>query len=166
MLLPYTTLTYYGAAAVAAVDTENPATTEAPLKKWQRVNLFADVSGTGILSSHIYTLRGAAMTSLVTTAQVGVLATVTKKWQRMGCSIDVGAVPSAADAAFAVFSTQFYGRSFLDWQKIMIAVLGSKSDGFTGGAGTVHFRDPADTKNVVTATMDATGNRTSVTLNP
>ena len=156
-------LHFYGSSMSAMVDTENPATTEAPLKKWQRVNLFADVSSTGILSSHIDTLRMAAMTSLVTTAQVGILATVTKKWQRMGCSIDVGAVPSAADAAFAVFSTQFYGRSFMDWQKIMVAALAGKSSEPT--PGTRHFRDPADTKNVITATVVG-GQRTAVTTNP
>ncbi|MFA5058722.1 MAG: hypothetical protein WC485_11455, partial [Opitutaceae bacterium] len=49
--------------------------------------------------------------------------------------------------------------------RVMLAAVSGKSDGFTGFASTVHYRDPADTKNVITADVDAVGNRTSVTLN-
>jgi hypothetical protein len=47
-------------------------------------------------------------------------------------------------------------------QKLLIGVLAGKSNG--GGSATVHFRDSADAKNRVTATVDANGNRTAVTL--
>lgn len=50
------------------------------------------------------------------------------------------------------------------WRVTLAAVSGA-SDGFTGVAGaTIHYRDPADTKNVITATVDAVGNRSAVTL--
>ncbi|MCK5606582.1 hypothetical protein KAR91_32070, partial [Candidatus Pacearchaeota archaeon] len=46
--------------------------------------------------------------------------------------------------------------------RILFAALGGKSDG--GGTTTLHFRDSADAKNRITATVDANGNRTSITL--
>ena len=49
-----------------------------------------------------------------------------------------------------------------EMMRVMFAALSSKSDG--GGTATVHFRDSADAKNRITATVDANGNRTAVTL--
>lgn len=49
-------------------------------------------------------------------------------------------------------------------QRVILAATAGKSDGFTGGAATVHYRDVADTKNVITATCTAYGSRTAVTL--
>lgn len=43
-----------------------------------------------------------------------------------------------------------------------IAALIGKADGL--GTTTVHYRDIADTKNVITATVDADGNRSAITL--
>lgn len=167
-LASWYTLHFYGSATAAIVDTENPPFVQFPCKKWQniRYSVLMDSAQIGLIASHVDTLRSATITALMDSAQIGLLGCTVKKWQRVEIRVDVGAVPSAADAAFAVFSTQFYGRSFMEWQKIMVAALSSKSDGFAGGAGTIHFRDPQDTKNVVTATMDTNGNRTSVTLNP
>lgn len=45
--------------------------------------------------------------------------------------------------------------------RLMNAVLGGKVSG--AGTGTEKFRDPADTKDRVTSTTDANGNRTNVT---
>jgi len=45
-----------------------------------------------------------------------------------------------------------------------IAVLAGKSSG--GATATLIFRDDADSKDVITATVDANGNRTAVTFNP
>ena len=44
----------------------------------------------------------------------------------------------------------------------MLATLAGKADGLAGT--TVHFRDQGDTKNRVTATVDANGNRTAVAV--
>lgn len=46
--------------------------------------------------------------------------------------------------------------------RIMFAVLAGKSNG--GGTSTINFRDAADAKNRVSATVDANDNRTAVTL--
>jgi hypothetical protein len=46
--------------------------------------------------------------------------------------------------------------------KLILAVLANKSTG--GGTTTINFRDRADSKNRVVATVDADGNRTAVTL--
>ncbi len=46
--------------------------------------------------------------------------------------------------------------------KIMLAALAGKSSG--GGTATIVFRDVADTKPRITATADANGNRSAVTL--
>lgn len=47
--------------------------------------------------------------------------------------------------------------------RLVAAALVGKADGFPG-PGTVHMRDVADTKNRITATVDAAGNRTAVVL--
>lgn len=46
--------------------------------------------------------------------------------------------------------------------RIMLSALGGKADG--AATTTMHFRDQADSKNRITATVDANGNRTAVTL--
>lgn len=46
--------------------------------------------------------------------------------------------------------------------KILLAVMAGKSSG--GGTGTIAFRDNADTKARVSATVDSNGNRTGVTI--
>lgn len=46
--------------------------------------------------------------------------------------------------------------------RLVVAVLAGKSDG--GESTTNHFRNLADTKNRITATVDAAGNRTAVTV--
>ncbi len=46
--------------------------------------------------------------------------------------------------------------------RLLAAVMAGKSSG--GGGATVTFRDAADSKNRITATVDANGNRTAITL--
>ena len=52
-------------------------------------------------------------------------------------------------------------KSFLSMIRLMYAVLCGKSSG--GGTTSVNFRDDADTKNRVAATVDLDGNRTAIT---
>ena len=47
--------------------------------------------------------------------------------------------------------------------RIMFAALSGLSNG--GGTNTINFRDAADTKNRISATVDVDGNRTAITLN-
>jgi len=91
----------------------------------------------------------------------------------MDSFIQSGDVPAVGD--------RLYGKSELRWNgaqvvqyilegtlsvgdalRIMLAVLAGKSSG--GGTATVKFRDVADGKDRVDATVDANGNRTGVSL--
>lgn len=49
-----------------------------------------------------------------------------------------------------------------DALRLILAALAGKSDG--GGTTTIHFRDQADSKNRITATVTTDGNRTAVTV--
>ena len=66
-------------------------------------------------------------------------------------------------ATSSIFSSTVEGSlTFLHAIRIGLATLAGKSSG--GGTTTVAFRDQADSKNRVTATVDANGNRTSITV--
>jgi hypothetical protein len=54
------------------------------------------------------------------------------------------------------------GLTVAEALRIMLAVLAEKSNG--GGTATVKFRDHADSKDRIIATVDSSGNRTAVTL--
>ena len=56
------------------------------------------------------------------------------------------------------------GYSARELLRLISATLAGKSSGAQTGVGQIVFRDPADTKDVVTADFDANGNRTAVTL--
>jgi len=89
---------------------------------------------------------------------------------------------AACDAAFATYSPSVAGDNMgvtsagvaailagvvegsytlQDAQRILLSVLSGISTG--GGTTNLRFRDMADTKNRISATMDANDNRTSVT---
>lgn len=72
--------------------------------------------------------------------------------------------PSASDIIAALKVAVFDGTlTFEDSIKLHNAMLFGKLDG--GGSGTLKFRDPADTKDRVTATVDIwTGDRDDITL--
>lgn len=72
--------------------------------------------------------------------------------------------PSAADIIAALKSSVFDGTlTFEDSIKLYNAILFGKLDG--GGTGTLKFRNPADTKDRVTAEVDlSTGDRDDITL--
>lgn len=78
-----------------------------------------------------------------------------------------GAVVTADDIALAVLTLADGVETDLTLQDALRAILSTaacKSNGATGGAGTMHFRNPADDKNRVTAVYDSAGNRTSITF--
>lgn len=84
----------------------------------------------------------------------------------MGSEITVtGDLLTTANVADAVWSILVdSGLTAQEAMKVLVALSAGKTSGFNGGAGTVSFRDQADTKDVITATLDANGNRTSVTV--
>lgn len=74
-----------------------------------------------------------------------------------------GDIPSASSIASAVLSAIMEGSTtVVQGLRIMLSVLAGKSTG--GGTTGVAFRDLADSKNRVSATVDADGNRTATTL--
>lgn len=71
-------------------------------------------------------------------------------------------VPLSAAAVDAVLDDAVEGSTTLRQAvRIMIAALAGKSSG--GGSSTITYRDLADTKNRISATVDANRNRTAVT---
>lgn len=70
---------------------------------------------------------------------------------------------SSAQVQSAVLAMVVEGSlTFQQVQEIMLAALAGKADG--AGGTTMHFRNQADSKNRITATVDADGNRSAVTL--
>lgn len=79
----------------------------------------------------------------------------------------ISALPTAADNASALLTYADGVETGITPQgalRVILAATSGKSDGFTGLAGTVHYRNVADSKNVITAVLDSVGNRSSVTL--
>lgn len=73
------------------------------------------------------------------------------------------ALPTAAENLAALLvGGNFDGLNFQQALKVILAALGGKVSGAAANAPV--FRDIADTKNRITATTDADGNRTAVTI--
>jgi hypothetical protein len=84
--------------------------------------------------------------------------------QMVGDTLNGGAL-TAQSVAQAVWGQTLEGTyTAAEMQKLIAAVLAGKVSG--AGSNAPIFRDINDTKNRVTATTDASGNRTSVTLDP
>ena len=73
------------------------------------------------------------------------------------CNIEIqlANVPSALNAIVEGTVTMAHAM------QLILAACAGKVDG--GGTTTIHFRDIADTKNRITATVDASGNRSAIT---
>jgi hypothetical protein len=73
-----------------------------------------------------------------------------------------------ADAAASVgtrsLGSAYSNRTYDEVMKLSAAALAGKASGM--GTSTAVFRNLADNADVITATVDANGNRTAVTLNP
>lgn len=87
---------------------------------------------------------------------------------------DVNVVQISGDSA-AADSLELYfdstlgtgtvdGYNIIEALRIIMAFATSKCSGATTGASTITIRDVADTKNRMVLTVDATGNRTAVTI--
>ena len=74
-------------------------------------------------------------------------------------------IPGAAAVAAAVIAATVEGSLDLgEVLRVVLAACAGKADGLAGT--TAHYRDQADTKNRITATVDEHGNRTAITLDP
>ncbi len=67
-------------------------------------------------------------------------------------------------AGVVLASTIETGYTLLQSLRIILSAAAGKASGFTTGASTPVYRDVNDAKNRITATCDAVGNRTAVTL--
>jgi len=74
---------------------------------------------------------------------------------------DMGVTDAGADAILDRTDGVETGVTLRQAQRATLAVVAGKSNGVT--TTTAHFRDTNDTKNRITATLDANGNRTAVT---
>jgi hypothetical protein len=159
-----------------------------PLASWFNLHFYGENSMAAVMvanSSLIAQLEAEAraeadlqaLASLIATLQPGrymaadleavaTLAATMEPQIRMRSRLDVAARPSAEDIAQATLNAFLVenGLSVSDILRVLLAVSAGK---LAGAAGTtVTIRDTADTKNRVTATVDADGNRTAVTLDP
>jgi hypothetical protein len=80
----------------------------------------------------------------------------------LGTAIGALVIPSATDNADAVLAATYEGAETVqDHFRLARASLYGKANGLAGT--TVHYRDAADAKNRLTATVDSDGNRLAVT---
>lgn len=163
MLLPYTTLTYYGPAAAALVaDPGVGELLEAEPHQLVRAAVTVDGLGDAPLLRP-YRMRDAGCSG----DGQGVLHAATPhKNVRAGLEVLVSGL-SADDVTGAVLESPVDGGVTLRQAlRLLLAVAVGKTDIDTSGPNpVVTFRDTADTKDRVTATMSGS-ERASVTLDP
>ena len=128
-------------------------------------------SDTNDLQTQIGT-AGAGLTAVASAANLATLtgyvdtevAAIKAKTDNLPASpAATGVIPSASSIAAAVWAYVVEGAyTAVQVYRIIAAVLAGESTG--GGTTSVAFRDIADSKNRVSATVDGDGNRTAVTL--
>ncbi len=107
---------------------------------------------------------GLALASALTTAQTSLSTLEGRLTSARAGYLDAlnSGVPLSSAAVDAIIDDAVEGSiTMRQALRIMLAVLSGKSTG--GGTSTITFRDVADTKARVSATVDASRNRTSVT---
>lgn len=124
---------------------------------------------TGVVSANTTQIAGSAVST--SSAQIGVNVV-----NAGGTAWGSGAITAASIAAGAITSTKFAANaldavwdaisegttSFKTAFRIMSSALFGKANGLA--TTTANYRDIADTKNRIVATVDADGNRSAVTL--
>lgn len=163
MLLPYTTLEYYGQCAAALVDGVGVADVVLA-EPHQLMRPALDVPALGD-APLLRPYRGRAF-ALTIDAQGLVHAATPHQRKRAGLSVLVSAL-SQDDVTGAVLESVVEGTLTLRQAlRLLLAVAVGKTDINTSGPSpVVTFRDTADSKNRVTATMSGS-ERASVTLDP
>ena len=132
-------------------------------------NVWDSLFGADALQVDAIQIAGAAVST--TTAQLGVNAvqaggTAWGSGAITAAAIATGAIDAdalAADAVDEILDEAVEGSLTLrQVLRILLAALAGKSTG--GGSGTINFRDQADSKNRITATVDVNRNRTATTV--
>lgn len=134
----------------------------------------SDTANIGTAGAGLTAVASAAnlttLTNYVDTEVAAILAAVDTEIAAIKAKTDTipaspaatGDIPSAANIATAVWGFVVEGsHTAVQVMRGLLAVMTGKSAG--GGTTTVAFRDASDSKNRVSATVDADGNRTSVT---
>jgi hypothetical protein len=119
------------------------------------------IAGTDLFDVSLTQISGSAVST--TTAQLGVNAV-----QAGGTAWGSGAITSASLSAGAIDTIidEQIGDSSITLRqamKLMVAALAGKLSG--AATATITIRNVSDTANVITATVDADGNRSAITLN-
>lgn len=113
----------------------------------------ADIGG-------LYAIAGSAQGLATTTAPVSGRG-------HLSATLSIGSRPTAEEINNALLDTQFVepGLTLRQALRLMAAALAGKASGAASTGGTVKFRNAvADSKDRITAVVDANGNRTSITL--
>lgn len=121
----------------------------------------ATLAGAGTLTGAITGLKDAA-TTITGTGALAVAITATADLE---CEISIGAVPSADDNFYALLDNPnaVDGLTVRQTLRIIAAALAGKVSGAAGNAPV--FRAIDDSKDRISATTDASGNRPTVTVN-
>lgn len=131
------------------------------------------LSGTGIRqvrtviayvgSTKVATVDRAWATNPDSTSYYAILPVSGSKLSATAGSL-VGGYESGQDPGTLIFDAASTAESYTLRQLLrgFFSALMGKADG--GGTTTMHYRDKADTKNRLTATVDANGNRSAVTI--
>lgn len=101
--------------------------------------------------------------------EIGTVAEITTSVEGSQVGIDAASAVSTlstlvVDLVAAVEADVIDGVTIANICKVILATLAGKTDNF-GTTDPKHFRNPGDTVDRVTATTDAQGNRTAITLN-
>lgn len=125
---------------------------------WSGVISWDTGGGTPVYATEEYNIEGLIDATLEDTNELQV------DWVNGGrLDLLLDAIPATGAIADAVLDEVFEGtytlRQFL---RGAISILAGLSGG--GGTTTLNFRDVADLKNRITATVDINGNRTAITL--
>lgn len=157
MLLPYTTLTYFGPGAGASVGGGSTAAVSGGIQGRGRIGGLSEGAGSVPLARPTRLVNGPA--TIQAAGQVS--QALPKARARPGIIIRVNAL-SQDDVTGAVLESLIEpGLSVKQALRLLSAALAGKVAG--AGGPTVTIRNTADTKNRIVATVDASGNRTAIT---
>lgn len=117
---------------------------------------------TGNLTGSVGSVTGAvgSVTGAVGSVTAGV--TVSTNSDKTGYALTSGERDSVADALLDRTAGVETGQTFRQWLRVAAAALFGKASGLA--TTTAVYRNTADSKDRITATVDADGNRTAVTL--
>lgn len=153
---------------VAAIKAKTDNLPASPAASSDCINAAGIRSAVGLASANLDTQLG-AIAGYVDTEVAAILAAVDTEVAAIKARTDnlpaspaaTSDIPTASANAAAVMAAAVEGvETLVETIRLLRSALVGKSDGFP--AGPAHFRDRADTKSRITATVDADGNRTVV----